>query len=62
MATIDRPLALSGADTTRAGVWMLLLATTLLLVTVEQGQLTGGPPLLHELFHDARHLLGVPCH
>jgi hypothetical protein len=19
-------------------------------------------PLLHELFHDARHLVGVPCH
>ncbi|MDP9022616.1 MAG: CbtB-domain containing protein [Actinomycetota bacterium] len=31
-------------------------------VLFEQGALTGGSPLLHEVFHDARHLLGVPCH
>ncbi len=31
-------------------------------VLVDQGQLTAGPAVFHELFHDARHLLGVPCH
>lgn len=49
----------------------LLLAVTLLYaVAFDQGALaapatsamsdSGG--VLHELFHDARHLLGVPCH
>lgn len=46
----------------RAALWMLVLAGTLFTVTFEQGALTGGQPLLHELFHDARHLLGFPCH
>lgn len=36
------------------------------LVTMEGSavsQVLGGTPaFLHELFHDARHLLGVPCH
>ncbi|WP_025274466.1 CbtB domain-containing protein [Haloglycomyces albus] len=31
-------------------------------VAFEQGTLTGGTPWLHEAFHDARHLLGFPCH
>jgi len=50
---------------------VLLLAVTLLsLVAFDQGALVapvtdamadkGG--VLHEFFHDARHLLGVPCH
>lgn len=46
----------------RAALWMLVLAGTLFTVTFEQGTMTGGQPLLHELFHDARHLLGFPCH
>jgi hypothetical protein len=33
------------------------------LVTLENGAvLHGGATLLHELFHDGRHFLGVPCH
>ena len=45
--------------------WLVVVA-----VAFDQGALlapltdamrdSGGP--LHELFHDARHLLGVPCH
>ena len=53
------------------GLAALLFASTLLfLVAFEQGALaqivtdamsdSGG--VLHEFFHDARHLLGVPCH
>lgn len=45
-----------------AAAWTLLLAGALFVVSFEQGALTGGTPLFHELFHDARHLLGVPCH
>ena len=40
------------------------------LVAFDQGQLAGlvtsalsdSGGVLHEFFHDARHLLGVPCH
>lgn len=63
---MDSTLALDAAARTRARIraalWMLLLAATIGLVSFEQGQLTGGAPLLHELFHDGRHLLGFPCH
>jgi len=41
----------------------LLLLIALYLVTAEQGAtsvLSGS--YLHEFVHDARHLIGVPCH
>jgi hypothetical protein len=31
-------------------------------VLFDQGRLTAGQGLFHEVFHDARHLLGIPCH
>ena len=49
---------------------LLLVAGVLYVVAFDQGTLaslvttrlleSGG--VLHEFFHDARHLLGVPCH
>jgi hypothetical protein len=49
---------------------LLLLSAVLYAVAFDQGSLaslvssrfleSGG--VLHEFFHDARHLLGVPCH
>jgi hypothetical protein len=54
-----------------AGLTGLLLALALLAafaVLMDQGQLTSlvaqaaDSGTLHEYFHDARHLLGVPCH
>lgn len=45
-----------------ASAWALALVSLVFLASFEQGAVTGGTPLLHELFHDARHLLGVPCH
>ncbi|MFC4338093.1 CbtB domain-containing protein [Salininema proteolyticum] len=41
---------------------VVLFAAVLYAVGFEQGTLTGGTPWLHEAFHDARHLLGFPCH
>ncbi|GAA0451681.1 hypothetical protein Aca07nite_56300 [Actinoplanes capillaceus] len=38
---------------------MLLLAY---LVAFDQGALSQSGMYLHELMHDGRHLLGVPCH
>ena len=50
-----------------APVWawaVVALALTLAyLVTLDNGAvLRSGASLAHELFHDGRHFLGVPCH
>ncbi len=48
--------------------WLAAAAAFLLLWTVlmEQGAVSAAlgqsGPFLHELFHDGRHLVGVPCH
>jgi len=45
--------------------WLLAAAALLLLaylVTFDQGAVSQSGPYLHELMHDGRHLLGVPCH
>lgn len=39
-----------------------LLLTLAYLVAFDQGGLSQSGMYLHELMHDGRHLLGVPCH
>jgi hypothetical protein len=47
----------------RAWLALLVVLAALYLVTVENGAvLADGARHLHELFHDGRHFLGVPCH
>ena len=51
----------------RVPLWAWLVAVAALFVvyavTLENGViLKAGAETLHELFHDGRHLLGVPCH
>ena len=51
----------------RLGAWtwalMALALALAYLVTLENGAvLRSGAALVHELFHDGRHFLGVPCH
>lgn len=44
---------------------LLLAAAMMLLVYLvqfDQGAVSQTGSFLHELVHDARHLLGVPCH
>ena len=42
---------------------MLLFLIALYLVTAEQGATSViGGRFVHEFVHDARHLIGVPCH
>ena len=48
-------------------IWTALAVTTALvlmayLVAFDQGAVSQTGTLLHELMHDGRHLLGVPCH
>ncbi len=39
-----------------------LLLTLAYLVAFDQGAVSQSGMYLHELMHDGRHLLGVPCH
>ena len=40
----------------------VLFLLTIYLVQYDQGVLSQSGSFLHELMHDGRHLLGVPCH
>lgn len=40
----------------------VLLVLAIYLVQYDQGALSQTGSFLHELMHDGRHLLGVPCH
>jgi len=44
-----------------AGVVAFMLLITY-LVAFDQGAVSQSGMYLHELMHDGRHLLGVPCH
>jgi hypothetical protein len=63
--TLDRPV---DVVTVPAWAWLALLLALigLWLVSFEDGQVVHlfgqANALLHETFHDGRHLLGVPCH
>jgi hypothetical protein len=48
-------------------LWTALAVTAALLlmaylVVLDQGAVSQSGTFLHELMHDGRHLLGVPCH
>lgn len=61
-----RPAAAPTAIPRWTALAVLAAVTLLWLVTMEgsavSSALAGTPDFLHELFHDGRHLLGVPCH
>ncbi|HWI09261.1 MAG TPA: CbtB-domain containing protein [Solirubrobacteraceae bacterium] len=40
----------------------VLLVLAIYLVQYDQGVLSQTGSFLHELMHDGRHMLGVPCH
>ena len=45
--------------------WVLVaafLVGVIYLVTLDQGELSRAGLFLHELMHDGRHILAVPCH
>lgn len=49
----------------RLGPWLLAVPVLLLvayLVLMDNGAVSQMGAFLHELMHDGRHLLGVPCH
>jgi hypothetical protein len=67
MAAVVTAPARPGVISVPRWVWAAVpLAVVLLwLVLMEVNVFSpvlGGNMFLHELFHDARHLLGVPCH
>jgi hypothetical protein len=59
----------NAADLTlrRVPLWSWLVVALALIavyvLTLENGAtLSAGASVVHELFHDGRHFLGVPCH
>lgn len=65
MAAVAIPKSVS-TSIPRWGFLLLVLAVGVLwLVTFEGGAVSeaiGRAGILHEVFHDGRHLIGVPCH
>lgn len=59
--TLTTPAAPAKLLTTAAGFTTMLLLLAY-LVAFDQGALSQTGMYLHELMHDGRHLLGVPCH
>jgi hypothetical protein len=66
MAAITRPAEGVVSIPTWAWLALLLGVAVLWMVTFEDGQVMSAlgqaNALMHETFHDGRHLLGVPCH
>jgi hypothetical protein len=55
-------LPLPGPASAGTALFAVAALAGIYVVLFDQGLLTAGSPVAHELFHDARHLLGVPCH
>lgn len=68
MAHTDRASRSVDLSATGAALWLaatvFLALLTLYFVGVDQGavSLFGSDSHVHEFVHDARHLLGFPCH
>ena len=54
--------AVSGRLLGAAATVIALMLLVAYLVAFDQGALSQSGMYLHELMHDGRHLLGVPCH
>ncbi|MGY4710904.1 CbtB domain-containing protein [Mycolicibacterium sp. CBM1] len=69
-STVPHGAALDLPDTTTAGIALQLTVTTVLaliafyFIGFDQGAVSvfGADTHVHEFVHDARHLLGFPCH
>jgi hypothetical protein len=60
-----RPLSTPAISTRLLWTALMVVALMLLityLVAFDQGAVSRSGMDLHELMHDGRHLLGVPCH
>ncbi|CAM2929608.1 CbtB domain-containing protein [Prescottella defluvii] len=64
MAVVHTPdRSLADAALTAAIIATVLLAFVVLyLVGFDQGAVSRSGMFMHELMHDGRHLLGLPCH
>ncbi len=67
MHQTDAPVARPGIALPTWGVLAAVVALALFwAVMMEAGAVSAAlgqsGPFLHELFHDGRHLIGVPCH
>ena len=54
--------SLKTAELALALVFAVALIALAYMVQFDQGALSRSGMFMHELMHDGRHLLGVPCH
>jgi Probable cobalt transporter subunit (CbtB) len=61
---VDHPTAqpIPLRDLAPALLFAAFLLLAIYLVQYDQGAISQTGSFLHELMHDGRHLLGVPCH
>ncbi|MGV9949709.1 CbtB domain-containing protein [Rhodococcus aetherivorans] len=64
MATVHTPESTMDSAALAAAITavVLLAFVTLYLVGFDQGAISRTGMFMHELMHDGRHLLGLPCH
>ncbi|RBQ18421.1 CbtB-domain containing protein [Spongiactinospora rosea] len=65
MSGLSTPSTPSTIPFPRLRPWLLVMPVLLLvayLVLMDNGAVSQTGAFLHELMHDGRHLLGVPCH
>jgi Probable cobalt transporter subunit (CbtB) len=56
------PRTLTLRDQLVAAAMLLLLTLVVYVVQFDQGAISRSGMFMHELMHDGRHLLGIPCH
>lgn len=64
-ATITTPIVATKAMTVlvlASVTWIALLVVYFIGIDEGAMSVTGDSMMLHEFFHDGRHLLGFPCH
>lgn len=59
---VTAPHTLTLREQLLAAATLLLLFVVAYLVQFDQGALSRSGMFMHELMHDGRHLLGIPCH
>lgn len=62
METTAQPTPIPVRDLAPGIVAAVAMGVLLYLIQFDQGAVSQTGMFLHELVHDARHLLGVPCH
>ncbi|MBO9533871.1 MAG: CbtB-domain containing protein [Solirubrobacteraceae bacterium] len=62
MSALAPRTTLTSRDQLIAAAALLVLLLVVYVVQFDQGAISRSGMFMHELMHDGRHLLGIPCH